>query len=450
MNTEEMDIFPGMIDVWGQLPRMKGYTHLAACFPRPATTPRKTIIAHLEGATSQITTALPWLGGAVVIINKWDSKSTGDFTVARSPHTTNILKVQDRSEICPSFGDISKSKASSDQLLGSWLSNESAMPDTYTESETNPAPVLTLTVSWIKGGLILDCAAQHNILDMGGIDQIFQLLATALEGKHLGQEAISVNTRDRANIFPLLSPKEKLHDHSAMRCPSSSTPALRKPQSNTKPRSAFHCFRFNASSLSHLATLAKTPSTDDALSAFIWKRLSAIRQKGQNPDTLTGFSRAIDCRKTLDIPKEYMGVVVVKTASKMSFQEIEEASLEEVAAQLRRDVRRIRQRRYLRSLATLIVGECDKSTFSFVSGFDPDAWINASSWAGTAVHRLEYGILGKPAFVRRPQSKPVQSLLYFLPSMDNGDIDVLLCLRDDEIQGLRDDVEWCRYAEYIG
>lgn len=140
----------------------------------------------------------------------------------------------------------------------------------------------------------------------------------------------------------------------------------------------------------------------------------------------------------------------MKTFSRMTFQEIEAASLEEVAAQLRRDIQRIRDRDFLRSLSTTIAGESDKSTFSFVSGFDPDTWINASSWAGAAVHKLEYGILGKPAFVRRPQSKPVQGLLYFLPETGDGDIDVLLCLRDDEIRVLREDVEWCQYAEYIG
>lgn len=443
-----MDLFPGMIDVWGQLPRMKGYTHLAACFSHPDNLPRETITAHLESATHQITSALPWIGGKVITIDQ-SPGCTGTFTVAPSTLTQNILKFKDRTGQCPSFEEIQQSKASSGQLCGPLLSEESAMPDKYTETEDCPAPVLTLTASWVKGGIILDCAAQHNILDIGGIDQFFQLLAAALRGDPLDQNTIEVNLADRRTIFPLLESNETRYDHSAMRCSSSFAPA-KGPSHPEGPKPAFHYFRFSATSLSNLASLAQTPSIDDALSAFIWQRLSQVRGQDQDANSVTGLSRAIDCRRTLDVPKEYMGVVVVKTYSKMTFQEMDRSSLIDIAAQLRQDVRRVREQHFLRSLATLIAEEPDKSTISFVSGFNPDTWINASSWAGASMHTLDYGVLGRPAFVRRPESKPVQSLLYFLPMIDNGDINVLLCLKESEIDGLCNDVEWNKYAEYIG
>lgn len=442
-----MNAFPGMQDVWGQLPRMKGYTHLAACFSQPETS-RETIAAHLQAATHKITSALPWLGGAVINPNT-SQKCTGNFTVIRCPQTENILKIQDRSEDCPSFNEILHDKASSDQLDGNLLSAETAMPDAYTETEANPAPVLTLTASWIQGGVVLDCAAQHNILDMGGIDQFFQLLATALQDREFSELVIAANTQNRLSMFPLLGAGEKRYDHSKMRCQSSFTPtSLPKPPPGPKP--GFHYFRFSASNLTQLTVLAETPSTDDALSAFIWKRLSAIRYRHQNPNSITGFSRAVDLRRTLNVPTEYMGVTVMKTSSRMTFNEIEQSSLADIAAQLRQDVRRVRDQYFLRSLATLIAEEPDKSTISFVDGFNPDTWINASSWAGAATHRLDYGLLGKPAFVRRPKAKPVQGLLFFLPMMDDGDVDVLLCLNNWEIRGLCEDLEWCQYATYIG
>ncbi|KAJ5772442.1 hypothetical protein N7520_002971 [Penicillium odoratum] len=324
------------------------------------------------------------------------------------------------------------------------------MPDTYTETETNPAPVLTLTVNWIQGGLILDCAAQHNILDMGGVDQFFQLLAAALQGHEFSDATIAANTRDRLSIFPLLDPGDRHCDHSKMRCPSclTLTPLQRPPSSGSIP--AYHYFRFDASSLARLTALAETPSTDDALSAFIWKRLSLLRQRHQSPETVTGFSRVVDCRRTLDVPIEYMGVTIMKTSSRMTFREMKQSSLINLAARLRQDVQRVRDQYFLRSLATLIAEEPDKSTINFVDGFNADTWINASSWAAAVTYRMDYGLLGRPAFVRRPKSKPVQGLLYFLPIMDNGDVDVLLCLRDWEILGLCEDLEWKHYAEYIG
>lgn len=426
---------------------MKGYTHLAACFSHPETTPRETIAAHLQAATHKITSALPWLGGAVIITNK-SQGCTGKFTVIQCPQTENILKIQDEPKDCPSFNEILHARASSAQLDGSLLSTESALPDTYTDMESNPAPVLTLTASWIDGGVILDCAAQHNIMDMSGIDQFFQLLATALQGKEFSDVVIAANTQDRLCMFPLLGAEDERYDHSKMRCPSSFTPTLR-PKQTTGPVPAFHYFRFSASGLTQLTALAETPSMDDALSAFIWKRLSAIRHH-RNPDSMTGFSRAVNLRRILNIPTEYMGVTVMKTASRMTFHEMQESSFADVATRLRQDVLRVRDQYFLRSLATIIAEEPDKSTINYVDGFNPDTWINASSWVRAATYRLDFGLLGSPAFVRRPNSKPVQSLLFFLPMTDGGCVDVLLCLKDWEIRGVYEDLEWCRYAEHIG
>lgn len=443
-----MEILPGTQDILGQSPRLKGYTHLALCFALPESLSRESITTALKTATRRIPSALPWIGGVVVHQGEGD-RNSGRFAVARCPSSETILKFQDRSDACPSYEEIIHSKGSSDLLDVALLSAETSLPDSD-GSETNPAPVLTLTASWIKNGLVLDCAAHHNMLDMGGIDQFFQLLTTALQGQEFNKTVIEANMRDRLDIFPLLSPDEPKSDISHLRCPSSLGKPVRPPP-QPGPLPVFHHFRFSAERLSQLKTLAETPSIDGALSAFIWKRLSAVRMGlGQKPDTITGFSRTLDCRRTLDAPVEYMGNVVMKTYSTMTLDELTRTSLASVASQLRIDVLKIRDRHVLRSLATASAEEPDKTTFNFVKGFNSDTWINASSWAGVRAYASEFGLLGKPALIRRPTSKPVQSLLYFLPRMERGDIDIQLCLMDSEIHGLRRDPEWCRFAEYIG
>lgn len=442
-----MEILPGTQDILGQSPRLKGYTHLALCFAHPSSLPRESTITALETATRRITSALPWIGGVVVHQGEGDG-SSGRFFIARTTSGT-ILKVQDRSDTCPSYDDIVQAKGSSDLLDVALLSSETSLPDSD-GSETNPAHVLTLTANWIKNGLVLDCAAHHNMLDMGGIDQFFRLLATALCDQEFSKPAIEANSRDRMNIFPVLSPDEPKSDISHFRCPSSLGTTVRPPPPpGNLP--AFHHFRFSSTQLSQLKSLAETPSVDDALSAFVWKRLSAVRMNlGQKPDMITGFSRTLDCRRELGAPTEYMGNTAIKTYSTMTLGDLGRSSLVDIAAQLRRDVRRVRDRHLLRSLAAAITEEPDKTTFSFVKGFNPKTWINASSWAGVAAYSLKFGLLGKPVLVRRPTSKCVQSLLYFLPRMERGDIDIQLCLMDGEIQGLRSDSEWGRFAEYIG
>ncbi|KAJ5704486.1 hypothetical protein N7536_000175 [Penicillium majusculum] len=444
-----MEILPGTQDILGQFPRLKGYTHLALCFAHPESLSRESTTTVLETATRRITSTLSWIGGVVVHQGEGDGNS-GRIAIARCPSSEAILKVQDRSDVCPSYENIVHSKGPSGLIDVALLSAETSLPDSDTRSGTDPAHVLTLTATWIKNGLILDCAAHHNVLDMGGIDQFFQLLATAIQGQEFNKTVIEVNTRDRRGIFPLLGAVEPKYDISHLRCPSSLGNPVRPPPP-PGALSAFHHFRFSTKQLSQLKYLAKTPSVDDALSAFIWKRLSAVRMGlGQKADAMTGFSRTLDCGRTLDAPVEYMGNVVIKTYSTMILDEVNSSSMAAVAAQLRSDVRKIRDRHLLRSLATIIAEEPDKTTFNFVKGFNPNTWINASSWAGVGVYLLEFGLLGKPALIRRPMSKPVQSLLYFLPRMEQGDIDIQLCLMNSEIQGLRCDLEWGHFSEYIG
>ncbi|KAJ5179460.1 hypothetical protein N7492_002670 [Penicillium capsulatum] len=365
-----MEALPGTRDIWGRLPRMKGYTHLALCLAQ-GNTSQNEIQRRLEIATQRIGAALPrgWAG------------CSGIFTVARNVASGSILRDQDRRDVCPSFGEMVEGGGTGAQLDGSVLSAETSLPDSYIESEEDPAPVLTVTVNWIRDGLVLDCAAQHNILDMGGIDQFLRLLAAAMSGREFEKEAIEVNSRDRLGLFPRLHDGEQRLNHSFMRCASSLTPALRKRASGPQPE--FHHFRFSAGNLTRLAVAANPPSVDDALSAFVWKRLSMVRlEQGQSFDTMTGFSRAVDCRRTLDISAEYMGVAVLETDSKVSFQEMTQSSLTELAACLRQDVHRIRNQYFLRSLATTIAEEPDKSTYNFVPDIHPNTWVNASSWAG--------------------------------------------------------------------
>ncbi|KAI9743965.1 MAG: hypothetical protein M1818_002699 [Claussenomyces sp. TS43310] len=450
-----MDIIPGTQDVLGQLPRLKGYTHLLLCFPADDLSREATTEA-LSKASHRLTVAFPWLAGQVVHQGV-DRGCSGTFTVACYPQgeaPASILRVQDQVDVCPPYENLISTRGPSDLLDGALLSTETSLPESYVESA--PAPVLTFTASWIQDGVLLDCAAHHNMMDMGGIDQVLRLLAIALKGEDFPRTAIDVSNCDRLTVLPLLGPDEVRRDHSHFRCPSRLGMSLRPLPSGPPP--SYHYFRFTAANLAQLRALCAPndpaihpTSTDDALSAFIWKRLSAHRlNQGQLPTSTTLFSRAVDCRRSLGVPKEYMGNMAMKTFSKMTFYSIDISPLSAIAIQLRQDVQKVRDTHQLRSLATLIAEEPDKTTINVVPDFNPDTDINASSWVGVDAYHLEFGLLGKPTLIRRPKSKPVMGLLFFLPRTRGGDIDALLCLRDEEMQGLRSDREWSRYAEYIG
>ncbi|EYE91686.1 uncharacterized protein EURHEDRAFT_464384 [Aspergillus ruber CBS 135680] len=447
-----MDARPGMQDVLGQLPLLKAYTHLLLCFPFPNHFDRHRTINALQIAIHRMILAFPWLGDCV-LHHGVTAASSGMFTTAphRGPVVPEILVVKDHSEMLPTYQDIVSTKGAISSFDGTVLSPRNAFPQSYDESE---APVLQFQVTWIQGGLLLDCAAQHNMLDMTGIGQVFRLLAICLCGDQFAPATIESGNQDRSTIFPLLGPDEPRHDHSHMRClPVSQRPP---PQPPKGPPSQWTYFRFNESTLATLKAASQSesssPSTDDALSAFIWRSIGRVRlSRGQQPDTTARFCRAIDCRQALGVSKEYLGDVVTNAHTSMTFHELTTSSLSVVASRMRENIQKIgRNSQYIRSFATLIAEEPDKSTISYVGTFNPDHDIGSSSWARLDLYSVSFGGLGKPALIRRPDFVPVRGLIYFMPKTEDGDIDALVCLNEGELHDLKSDVEWSQYAEWIG
>ncbi|RAL09580.1 uncharacterized protein BO97DRAFT_427216 [Aspergillus homomorphus CBS 101889] len=108
-------------------------------------------------------------------------------------------------------------------------------------------------------------------------------------------------------------------------------------------------------------------------------------------------------------------------------------------------------RHYIRSFATRITTQQDRSRISYGGDFDPQTDIGSSSWADVQLYRVAFGpLLGKPALVRRPDFAPLKSDIYFMPRTEEGDVDALLCMTEEDFAGLDVDPEWRRYADCIG
>lgn len=64
---------------------------------------------------------------------------------------------------------------------------------------------------------------------------------------------------------------------------------------------------------------------------------------------------------------------------------------------------------------------------------------------------LDFNIgLGLPESVRRPRYAVVEGLMYLMPIDRTGGIDLAICLRDEDLEGLRGDRDFREYAEWIG
>ncbi|OTB00231.1 hypothetical protein M426DRAFT_66285 [Hypoxylon sp. CI-4A] len=451
--------FSHLVDVVGQLPFLKTYSHLLLVFPLSDEL-RDGAIERLQSSALKLTEAFPWL--AAKVVNKRISPgNSGVFELEPCSLWSapdSILRVRDCSDLCPSFDQLVEARGPATMLNGDTLGPRSAFPQSYQETEDNPAPVIAFQANLIQGGLLLDCAAQHNFIDMSGIEQCFNLLATGMGDVSFSSEAIERGNMDRRNILPLLRPGEPMKDHTSFMKPPSShlTPPPAEPDS---PFSWCY-FRFSAGRLAELKVLAASSegnypisyiSTNDALTAFCWQRVILTRlNRRQTPHAHAKILRAVDTRKTMGVPKGYMGDLVTISNSVATFQEIADASLPKIASILRNDLNHVNTRDYIRSYATFVARTADKSNIVYGGQWNPDTDIGSSSWSRLQLSRINFGSLGKPVLVRRPTFGPLRSNIYFMPQTISGDIDALICFNEEDMKGLMADPQWNLFADRIG
>ena len=448
-------------DVFGQMSFLKSYTHLIVGFPLSDDISEQSVIKLLEDASGQLSSIFPWL--ACKVINEGSSPgNTGVFKVAPCPlwaTPNSIVRVKGCYDLCPSYQEILKAGGPIPMLEGKILAPCVAFPQSYQESESNPAPVATIQVNFIKGGLLLDFAAQHNIMDGSGIAQWMRMFGKAMRGEELSVLDIEQGNRDRRNMVPLLGTDEPMLDHSALQ-------RLQQPTTQhgqRRPSSTWHYFRFSAAKLAQLKALAARSedfvssvgfiTTNDALSAFCWKRLVAVRllRGSVKPNTVSKFFRAVDARRAMGVPKEYMGHMVYIAITSIESGKLVEAPLAAIASEMRKDVSDVNTEYTMRSFVTLIANTPDKSTIAYGATFNPDNDLGMSSFTHWGTYGVEFGLLGMPELVRRANFQPpIESDIYLMPSTNERDIDALLCVTDEDLKGLRSDEQWSSYTEYIG
>lgn len=448
-------------DVFGQMSFLKSYTHLLVLFPMADDVSQEIVIKMLKDASGKLTSIFPWL--ACKVVNEGSGvENTGTFKVAPCPlwaAPNSIVRVKDCYDLCLPYKDILRASGPSSMLEGTILAPCVAFPQSYQETKAEPAPVAAIQANFIEGGLLLDFAAQHNIMDGAGIAQWMRMFGKAMRGEELSVLDIEHGNRDRRNMVQLLGSDEPKVNHSALQ--RQKPPTLQHKQE--RPPSTWHYFRFSAAKLAQLKALAtraeefvpsiKYISTNDALSAFCWKRLVAVRltRGSVKYDTVTKFFRAVDARRALGISKEYMGHMVYIAISSIETQRLIEAPIAAIASEMKRDVNDVNTEYTMRSFVTLIANTRDKSSISYGATFNPDQDLGMSSFAHWGTYGLDFGLLGVPELVRRPNFQPpIESDIYLMPSTIEGDIDVLLCMTDLDLAGLRSDDEWNSYTEYIG
>ncbi|KAL7926090.1 transferase family domain-containing protein [Trichoderma austrokoningii] len=447
-----MEDFSKYQDEFGQLMFLKTYTQIVFGFPTPETVSDQAITANLEAAAKILTDAFPWLSGHVIREGAAPGKTGLAKIVPYAPGTRSTPVVaKDCRKLCPSLQAIIDAGAPMSMLDGEILSSREGIPCSYDES-IEPAPVLLIQANFIQGGVLVTFAGQHNIVDMNGLAQMIRLFAKACRGESFTQLELEQGNRDRKTVIRLLGPDEPKTDLAPFRVQGD------HPQPDAPSKWVY--FHFPGPNLAELKRVASPPgswvSTDDALSALVCQRITAARFKRLGtgePGATATFCRAINSRRYIEtpVPPEYMGHMVYCIDRTLPLNEAAGAmDISVLAGKFRDDLKNL-QPVAIHSFVTGLAETEDKGSLVYGATLDSTKYdVMFSSWAGQGLYQQSFGKLGKPQIAKRHRFKPMEGLIYYMPKTDAGDIDVAVCLREEDIERLREDEILAKYGKYVG
>jgi shikimate O-hydroxycinnamoyltransferase len=183
-------------------------------------------------------------------------------------------------------------------------------------------------------------------------------------------------------------------------------------------------------------------STNDALTALLWRAMTRARGLAADANTACGFACNARDRFVPPLPSGYFGNVNFFPYLKLPVSKLTEGPLGAVAMSVHEAAGRITNA-YVRSALEYVQSAGDKSLVkpAFNSFLGPD--VALTNWSKFPLLELDFG-LGLPAAVRLPKCT-FDGLCIILPA-HGGDVDVLLGLCSPAWKKLLEDEELRKYA----
>ncbi|KAM0285444.1 hypothetical protein ACHAQH_001391 [Verticillium albo-atrum] len=474
--SSPLDDFP--IDRLGLQPLLKIYTQICHIYPMPddSEVARKNIINTLTLGLKRLTAAFPWVAGKLTTV-KTSPSAPEEMYIRPHDETPLFIKKDLRADPdAPTYHALEKANFPINLLPEDLI----APIATFPMPKGDPAldgtdPVFAIQATFLNGGLILCFAAHHGAMDMNSEGRLISLFSRACKGGLFTDQDLKAGNLRRTDAIQLLNDEEYsaldkdllsphiLPQKRSLRANEEMVKLLTDP---TFPlgKCTWANFDLDAPALSTLKrdAMARLPvgaayiSTDDALTAFVWScisrvRLPRLRAAGVQTSQV---ARAVDARNFLPVSKHYLGLMSNMTYSTVPLDTLtRHSALGIVSAALRRELEPGTSTVALRTraLASYMDRMPDRTVVSFTATLDLKSGIMLSSWAGVDSYELAFGMgLGTPASVRRPRFTLVESLIYLLPRSRMGDVGVAVCLLEEEMERLKRDDEWAKYAKFVG
>lgn len=445
------------IQIMGQNAGLYTYGQILLTFPLSPEVSQAETLRDLNAAAAELYQRIPRLSGAVILAedhkHRWDKFTIVPFEPHRGP---TPVRSRDCTGTYPSYEQLATAHFPCSMIPDDVVNGLKSAPMNYVGTP-DPIPVLVITANFISGGLMLAFSLQHNAGDATGFGIVIEHFATLLRGEPLSPTMIAAANSEHASTIPLLHPGEQ-STLSGAASASRDTLAKKREAGTAGYRANWVCFHLAAAKLAELKVAATPPkpdwiSTNDALTAFIWRRLTAVRSARAASEALTVCLRAVNTRAKFEsqLPEGFLGCVVRIVQTVLPVQKVLDQPLASTAVMLRSTATRVTDHD-LRSHATFWTEKPEESPVepSATAGVDQSLGVGMVSWADLKALRVRFGRLGLATFARRVGKVPLDGFCYPMPKTADGSTDLLVCLSDEDLMALRDDQEWARYAEYVG
>lgn len=437
------------LEIFGQQ-NVRVTTPFLYCYPLPGSSDLAPVITALETGLQRLTADFPWVAGKVVNEGKTDVNS-GVFKIKPGGDTPPLFVKHYRENTeTPSMQALQSAAFPVSMLSELLFSPIKVLP---TNPDQDRSPVLVLQATRIRGGLLLNIVGNHQALDGTGQEQVSYLLDKACRGIPFSEEEVRIGNLPRSTIV-------KPFDDSWQ--PSESSRYLKSRHAIAtnvdSPPSQWATVLFPGAALAKLK--GKTTdevtsgyvSTDDALTALIWKSPARARLARLPASRESTLGRAINPRRYLGIPATYPGYIFNMAYTSHALGRLDTLSLGAIASDLRMavDPQTSGLNRTTREFATLLYRADDKDSVSAHEGLELGADIMLSSWANMRCYDFDFGMqLGLPIAFRRTLMDPVPSLIFLLPKRKDGEIVVTLCVLEEDLVRLRTNEFFTHYGQFL-
>ncbi|KAI9721006.1 MAG: hypothetical protein M1812_002485 [Candelaria pacifica] len=356
-----------------------------------------------------------------------------------------------------------------------------------------PVPVMTAQVNLLTGGFILSLSFHHSVADGSGDAMILAMWAQSCSRVSANYrstlEAIAAYINPISAInYRMFLPGPTSFDRDAVSAryhrssiaehpewentpewiahnaapPASDTPSTSK---ESTPPIETCVFYFPFESLASLKALGSRPlvpevfmSTDDVLSAFLWRHIIKARV---SPHLYIPFSETSSLRMPVDgrtrmnppLPKTYLGNAVLVASASMPLRSLlSDSNDAESFAQIAlciRNARKTINHEYIESILTLISSLSDISKLTAGRNVLSSTSVIITTWAKFPLHQLSWGhMIGTCERVRFPNADILQDArAIILPALADGGLEVAVGLEGEAMARLKADKEFMGFAQ---